>query len=139
MRMTQDEKQEFLAGLHIGVLGLNDPGRGPLTVPVWYDYELGGQLWFIIGAKSEKGKLLDVGTRLSLVAQSEALPYRYVSVEGVVKSITPSTAEAILAMAERYLGKKDGQAYASVSDVSGQIIVRVEPQRWLAVDYGTSS
>lgn len=135
MRMTQDEKQEFLAGLHVGVLSLNDPGRGPLTVPVWYDYEAGGQLWFIIAVKSAKGQLLDVGLRLSLVAQSEALPYRYVSVEGVVKSITPSTAEEILAMAERYLGERDGKAYASASDVAGQVVVRVDPKRWLAVDY----
>ncbi len=138
MRMTLAEKQSFLAGLHVGVLGLNDPGRGPLTVPVWYDYEVGGQLWFIIAAESEKGKLLEVGTRLSLVAQTEAPPYAYVSIEGPVASIQSSSLEAITAMAVRYLGEKGGAAYANSSNVDGQVVVRVDPERWLAVDYGKS-
>ena len=40
--MSVDEKQTFLAGVHVGVIGLNDDGRGPLTVPIWYDYTPGG-------------------------------------------------------------------------------------------------
>jgi hypothetical protein len=43
------------------VMGLNDPGAGPLTVPIWYDYSPGGQLWVITGKQSRKSKLLEVG------------------------------------------------------------------------------
>ena len=32
--MSETERQEFLAGLHIGIVSVNEPGRGPLTVPV---------------------------------------------------------------------------------------------------------
>ena len=88
--MTETEKQEYLAGLHVGILSLNDNCKGPLTAPIWYDYEPGGELWFITGPNSLKGKLLDVGVRLSLVAQSEDPPYKYVSVEGPVVSIDES-------------------------------------------------
>ncbi|MDP6916812.1 MAG: pyridoxamine 5'-phosphate oxidase family protein, partial [SAR86 cluster bacterium] len=97
--MTETEKQEFLADLHVGILSLNDNSKGPLTVPIWYDYEPGGELWFITGPDSLKGKLLEVGVRLSLVAQSEEPPYKYVSVEGPVVSIDESTEDDLLAMA----------------------------------------
>ena len=134
--MTETEKQEYLADLHVGVLSLNDNSNGPLTAPIWYDYEPGQELWFITGSNSLKGKLLEVGVRLSLVAQSEEPPYKYVSVEGPVVSISESTEDDLLAMAVRYLGETGGQQYTESSNGSGGVLVRVKPERWLAVDYG---
>ena len=134
--MTETEKQEYLADLHVGVLSLNNDSKGPLTAPIWYDYEPGGELWFITGPNSLKGKLLEVGVRLSLVAQSEDPPYKYVSVEGPVVSIDESTKDDLLAMAVRYLGDDGGRQYAENSNTSGGIIVRVKPEHWLCVDYG---
>ena len=134
--MTETEKQEYLADLHVGVLSLNDNSNGPLTAPIWYDYEPGGELWFITGPNSLKGKLLEIGVRLSLVAQSEEPPYKYVSVEGPVVSIRESTEDDLLAMAVRYLGETGGKQYTENSNVSGGVLVRIKPERWLAVDYG---
>ena len=134
--MNETEKQEFLADLHVGVLSLNDNSKGPLSAPIWYDYEPGGELWFITGPNSLKGKLLEVGVRLSLVAQSEEPPYKYVSVEGPVVSIDESTEDDLLAMAVRYLGETGGKRYPENSNGSGGVLVRVKPERWLAVDYG---
>ena len=95
-----------------------------------------GELWFITGPNSLKGKLLEIGVRLSLVAQSEEPPYKYVSVEGPVVSIDESTEDDLLAMAVRYLGETGGKQYTENSNGSGGVLVRVEPERWLAVDYG---
>ncbi len=134
--MTKEEKQDFLAGLHVGVLSLSDNPKGPLTVPIWYDYEPGGELWFITGPNSLKGKLLKVEVRLSLMAQSEEPPYKYVSIEGPVVSIDEATNNDLLAMAIRYLGKEGGEQYAKNSESGGGVIVRVKPERWLSVDYG---
>jgi nitroimidazol reductase NimA-like FMN-containing flavoprotein (pyridoxamine 5'-phosphate oxidase superfamily) len=39
LAMTKDEREAFLAALHVGVISLEDPGHGPLTVPIWYAYE----------------------------------------------------------------------------------------------------
>ena len=134
--MTADEKQAFLADLHVGVLGLNDPGKGPLTVPVWYDYDVGGQLWFLTGPTSRTGKLLAVGDRISLCAQTETPPYQYVTVEGSVASIDEPQDE-MLPMAVRYLGEDMGRAYSEGSD--GQsIVVRMNCENWLGVDYSKS-
>ncbi len=134
MNYTKPSSRE--ADLHVGVLSLNDNSNGPLTAPIWYDYEPGGELWFITGPNSLKGKLLEVGVRLSLVAQSEEPPYKYVSVEGPVVSISESTEDDLLAMAVRYLGETGGKQYTENSNVSGGVLVRIKPERWLAVDYG---
>ena len=111
--MTQAEKESYLADLHVGVLAINEPGAGPLTVPIWYDYEPGGNLWMITGTNSRKGKLLNLGDRISLAAQSENAPYKYVSIEGPIVEIKNSSNEELLSMATRYLGEERGKAYAN--------------------------
>ena len=135
LKMSESERQDFLAGLHVGVISLNDPGRGPLTAPIWYNYEPGGEVTVIIGPQSGKGRLLAEGSRLSLVAQQEALPYRYVSVEGAVSSIAPTADEQLLAMAVRYLGEEQGAQYAAAS-TGPNVTVSIRIERWLTVDYG---
>ena len=136
--MTQAEKQAFLADVHVGVLALNDGDRGPLMVPMWYDYEPGGELWFLTGPQTRKGRLIQVGTRVSLVAQTEDAPYQYVSVEGPVTAIAPADPELEgLPMAVRYLGPEKGKQYFDSMSEWG-VTVRVRPERWLAVDYSKS-
>src|SRR4030095_12792855 len=58
-----------------------EPGRGPLAVPIWYAYEPGGDVRFVTARGSRKGELIAQATRLSLCAQTETPPYKYVSVE----------------------------------------------------------
>ena len=136
--MTQAEKHAFLADVHVGVLALNDGDRGPLMVPMWYDSDPGGELWLLTGAQTRKGRLIQVGTRVSLVAQTEDAPYQYVSVEGPVTAIAPADPELEgLPMAVRYLGPEKGKQYFdSMSDWG--VTMRVRPERWLAVDYSKS-
>lgn len=132
--MTAEEKQQFLTEPHVGVLSIPRPDAGPLTVPVWYDYEPGGELWFLTGRESRKGRLLEVGTRVSLCAQTETAPYQYVSVEGPVTALDQAGDE-LLPMAIRYLGETQGKAYAEHSREPDSVVVRMAPERWLAVDY----
>ncbi|WP_425455354.1 hypothetical protein [Amycolatopsis palatopharyngis] len=42
--MTTEERESFLAGVHVGVLAVAREGRGPLAVPVWYSYERGSDI-----------------------------------------------------------------------------------------------
>ena len=138
-KMTAEEKQQFLSELHVGVIGINNPGHAPLTVPIWYDYIPGGSAWVITGANSRKGNLLAPGTQVSLAAQDEAPPYTYVSIESVVSAITQTTESELVAMAIRYLGEDMGKQYAANAGTDGQITVHLDPQKWLAVDYGKAS
>jgi nitroimidazol reductase NimA-like FMN-containing flavoprotein (pyridoxamine 5'-phosphate oxidase superfamily) len=140
LAMTKDEREAFLADVHVGVLGISEPGRGPLTVPIWYAYEPGGQLWVITDRDSRKGRLLAGAGRLSLCAQTEAPPYRYVSVEGPIVAIEPADRERhARPMARRYLGAELGDRYVEATsgerEAAGSVVVRVRPERWLTVDY----
>ena len=134
-RMTQDQREEFLAGLHVAVLSINQPDRGPLSVPVWYWYEPGGELWFETEPNSRKGRLLEIGTRISLCVQDEASPYAYVSVEGEILDIAEDDLEQHqIPMAVRYLGEQGGRDFlASLPPTKWQRYI-VNPVRWLSYD-----
>ena len=137
--MSQQEKEAFLAGLHVGVLAIPQPGRGPLTAPIWYAYAPGESLRVMIGRNSRKAGLLEVGTRVSLCAQTETSPYAYVTVEGPVAAIGNGTPDELQALATRYLGEEDGKAYAEQmmrdAPAGSSLTVTIRPESWLAVDY----
>ncbi|CAB4618278.1 unannotated protein [freshwater metagenome] len=135
LAMSTAEKEQFLADLHVGVLSIERADGPPLTVPVWYIYEPGGELWFLIDLDSLKGHLLQKSMRFSLCAQSESLPYKYVSVEGTA---TISAADKELhsrPMAHRYLGPIEGDKYVDRGSDSGSVRVSTRPERWFSVDY----
>lgn len=137
--MTTEEREAFLADVHVGVLSVEAPDGPPLTVPIWYAYTPGGDVEIITGRDSRKGKLITAAGRFSLCAQTEEPPYRYVSVSGPVVSTSPCEREAHLRpMARRYLGERMGDAYVGdgpdVDDASLRILMR--PERWWSVDYG---
>jgi hypothetical protein len=142
LSMSKDQREQFLAGLHVGVLAIPDGARGPLTAPIWYGYEPGGEIWVVTGASSRKGKLLLPGVRVSLVAQNEAPPYLYVSVEGPVTAVEPvRDPEPVRVLARRYLGVKGGDAYVAATwagyEKDPNVLVRIRPERWLTVDYSS--
>jgi nitroimidazol reductase NimA-like FMN-containing flavoprotein (pyridoxamine 5'-phosphate oxidase superfamily) len=138
LNMTRAEREAFLADLHVGIISIADPERGPLTVPIWYDYEPGGELWVLTGRTSRKGKLLEGAGRFSLCAQTEAPPYKYVSVEGAITAIEPSDVEKHgRPMARRYLGRELGDRYVAETMQANEqsVLVRMRPELWLTVDY----
>ena len=134
--MSSSERERFLSALHVGIISIPRATKGPLTVPIWYDYQPGGELWVITDADSIKAKLLTEASRISLCAQTETAPYQYVSVEGPFTT-RPSTQEELLAMAVRYLGEEQGKAYAENSAGGGEesIVVAIAPETWFSVDY----
>jgi nitroimidazol reductase NimA-like FMN-containing flavoprotein (pyridoxamine 5'-phosphate oxidase superfamily) len=140
LAMTKQEREAFLADVHVGVISIEEPGRGPLTVPIWYDYQPGGELWIITGRGSRKGKLLEAAGRFSLCAQTETVPYKYVTVEGPIVSVEATDPEREgRPMAHRYLGQEMGDAYleATSGEAAGgeSVRFRMRPERWLTVDY----
>jgi hypothetical protein len=137
--MDQDERQAFLAGVHVGVLSIPSDGRGPLTCPIWYTYEPGGDVVVVTPADSRKAALLSVGLRVSLCAQDEELPPKYVTVEGPVVSVTPADVDRdIRPVAARYLGDELGNAYIDstrADDPRDEVVVVIRPERWLSADF----
>jgi len=58
--MSRAEREEFLAGLHVGVLSVASPdGRGPLTAPVWYTYQPAGTVNVSTGRGTRKALAIE--------------------------------------------------------------------------------
>lgn len=136
--MSLEERQAFLAEVHVGIIAIAEPDRGPLAVPVWYDYEPGGDVQILMQADSRKMRGIDAAQSFSLCVQTETAPYRYVTVEGPVSDVRPYEIETdLLAMATRYLGPEGGRAYVDNVGAGGNgVMVSLRPERWLSTDYG---
>ncbi len=136
--MSQPARQDFLAGLHVGVLGVERADGPPLVVPVWYSYEPGGDVTILMSSASLKGRLLAAAGRATLCAQQETLPYKYVSVEGpiTIASLSTDAQPEVERMAVRYLGEEMGRQYANAEIADDEIKVTLSPERWFSVDYG---
>jgi PPOX class probable F420-dependent enzyme len=137
--MTKQEREAFLAEVRVGILSVPQSGRGPLSAPIWYAYEPGGDVVVLTGRDSRKGRLLAPGARVSLCVQTETRPYKYVTVEGPVVTVEARDVERDLRpMAVRYLGREQGDQYAAAAarTTMDSVLVRIRPEHWLTVDYG---
>lgn len=137
LSMTRAERETFLADVHVAVISVADEGRAPLTLPVWYRYELGGVIHFVTGGASRKATLIRRAGRLSLCVQTETPPYKYVSIEGPVTIGVPDFERDARAIAYRYLGQQLGDWYlqTTAAERTNSILVTLTPERWLSVDY----
>ena len=136
--MTREERERFLADLHVGVLCVTDEdGRAPHALPIWYTYEPGGEIAFQTARPTRKARLMDRAGRVSLCVQNEQLPYRYVSVEGPVVGSHQTTEGERLTMAARYLGQEGAKAFVqATADMAAiESTYRMRPERWLTQDF----
>ncbi|GHG75616.1 pyridoxamine 5'-phosphate oxidase family protein [Streptomyces griseocarneus] len=139
--MPRHVRERFLAEPRVGVLGVTDSrggDRAPLTVPVWYGYEPGGEVVVGTGRETIKAQLLRTAGRFSLCVQDEARPYRYVSVEGPVTAIEDPVDPAVReALAHRYLDPEEARAYlaATSAQLEDDVLFRMRPQHWRCADF----
>ena len=133
--MTREEREQFLGGVHVGVLSVASDDGGPLTVPVWYTYQPGGTVNVSTGRGTRKARAIEAAGRFSLCTQDERPPYKYVTVEGPAAMEDASQAER-LELARRYLGADAGDAYIAANPGGTQVMIRMTPEHWLSVDYG---
>ena len=134
--MSTEQREAFLAGLHVGILSIQRDDKGPLALPIWYQYEE-GQVLIHIARDSVKAKLLRRHGRATMTVQDETPPYRYVMVEGPVT--VAHEGRDISSMAIRYLGDELGRQYAADNPVTDEsVVARLTPERWLTTDYGAT-
>ena len=132
--MTAAEREAFLTDVHVGILAIDEPDRGPLALPVWYQFE-DGKIVIGMSGTSLKARLLGAAGRATLTAQTEAPPYQYVSVEGPVT--ISATQRDDLSMATRYLGPELGAWYAENNPSTEEaVVVTITPENWRTMDFG---
>ena len=141
--LDPDEREQFLAEPHIGVLSVaSDDGRPPLTVPIWYTYQPGGELSFFTGTQgrtARKTRLLERAGAFSFNVQQPTYPYKYVTAEcEVVKADRSPTAEQVVAITGRYLPEDAARGFADgeINNPAGTFVVfTARPTRWLSSDF----
>lgn len=134
LSMSRQEREEFLAALHVGLLAVDRPDGPPMVTPVWYRYAPGGAVEFNTASSSEKAKLLEQSGHASLCAQREELPYAYVTVDGPVE-IEPTDRATRVDIAMRYLGAEMGSAYIDSNPDADDLVIRLHPARWRTADF----
>jgi len=132
--MTVEEREAFLADVHVGILAVDRPGRGPLALPIWYQYR-DGVVEMGMSGDSLKAQLLRAAGRATLTAQTETPPYQYVSVEGPVEVLAEQRDD--LEMASRYLGPELGRWYADNNpSTAASVVVKLHCETWITMDFG---
>jgi hypothetical protein len=140
-RLSERDRELFLAEPHIAALSVSaGPGRGPLTVPMWYQYEPGGEAWILTEAASLKARLIQAAGCFTLMVDRVASTVRYVSVEGPVARTIPETDELLREITERYLPPEKVPAYLAFAkaELGEQVAIYLRLQRWLTSDLGAS-
>jgi hypothetical protein len=138
-RLSVRDRELFLAEPHIAALSVSAGlGRGPLTLPIWYQYEPGGEAWVLTEAGSRKVQLIEAAGRFTLMVDRVLPAVRYVSVEGPVTRVIPGTDELLREMTERYLPPDRVQAYLDFAEaeLGQQVAIYLSPERWLTADLG---
>jgi hypothetical protein len=140
MALSKDEREQFLAEPHVAALSVSaGDKRGPLTVPIWYQYTPGGEPWLITGAGSRKHRLIEAQGEFTLMVDRVEPTVRYVTVDGTVSRIEPGTDEQLVELTKRYLAPDKVDAYLEVARrVHGEsVAVFMKAEHWLSADLGT--
>ncbi|MCK7622351.1 pyridoxamine 5'-phosphate oxidase family protein [Streptomyces sp. RS10V-4] len=139
MSLSKRERELFLAEPHVGALSVVErPDRAPLTVPIWYHYTPGGELWVRTGPDSRKARAIRSAGRFTMMVQRTDPTVRYVSVEGPVTRTEPDSPERSREIAARYLpeDKVAGFVEYDRTHLGEHVLFHMRPENWLSLDMG---
>ncbi|MBL7498482.1 pyridoxamine 5'-phosphate oxidase family protein [Frankia sp. CNm7] len=138
MALTVEDRQSFLAEPHIAALSVVNGDRGPLTVPVWYQYTPGGEPWVLTAADSRKAELIRAAGRFTLMVERVEPTVRYVTVEGPVARIDEGTDDHLVEITNRYLPPEKAAEYLTFAraELGPQVLITLRPEHWLSADLG---
>jgi hypothetical protein len=139
MALSKSEREQFLAEPHIAALSVDaGDGRAPVTVPMWYQYPLGGQPWVLTAAGSRKVGLIEKTGSFSLMVQRVEPTLRYVAVDGPVAGTEPGTDDHHIELARRYLPPERADRYLkfALSQAAEEVVIYLRPQHWISADLG---
>lgn len=140
MPLSKSDREEFLSEPHIAAISVfagND--RGPLTVPIWYQYTPGGEAWVLTGKDSKKAELIRAAGRFSLMVEQVEPTIKYVTVDGPVLREEPGSDEKSREMASRYLPAEKVDEYLEFekSQLGESVAFYLQTAHWLSADLGT--
>ncbi|MEC8828738.1 MAG: pyridoxamine 5'-phosphate oxidase family protein [Actinomycetota bacterium] len=131
--MNDEERDNFLNEVRVGILAIERDDKGPLCAPIWYRYSTDLGFEIAMAYDSAKSILLRRHGAATICVQDEQLPYRYVTAEGqaTVELMTPEERDEVLRdIAIRYLGEQLGNQYADAFPGHEEAKVTIKARRW---------
>jgi PPOX class probable F420-dependent enzyme len=132
--ITDPQVRDFLThGTRTGKLAYLSPSGRPLVTPIWFIVE-DDTLVFNTGAETAKGRALAKDPRVTLAVDLEEPPYAFVQVQGDAE-LSEDPAELLrtaTAIASRYMGAENAEAFGRRNAVPGELLVRLRPTRVIA-------
>lgn len=133
-RMSEARWQAFvMQGTRTGKLATTRADGRPHVVPIWFVLD-GGEVIFMTGADTVKGRALRRDGRACLCVDDERAPYAFVMIEGVA-SCSEDLEEMLpwsIRIGERYMGAERGEEFGRRNAVAGEMLVRLRPRNVLA-------
>jgi len=111
------------------------------VVAIWFVLDNGntrgkvGNIIFTTGDTSVKANNIQRDNRVSICVDDQISPFSFVTIFGTAK-IYPYKQKEVLKwatkIAERYMGKKNAEAYGRRNSKEGLVLVRIKPKRIIA-------
>lgn len=132
MPMPVQDRIEFLAAPRVAILAVTRENRGPLAIPVWYDYR-DGEVLVWTRSSSRKAILIRKAGRFTLAVQHPEPPYGYVTVEGPVTTWqqTPPRAE-LIRLVTRYLPADAAADFVDNTQTPDAVLLGMRPESWIS-------
>lgn len=134
--MSPSEALGFLGeGSRTGKLAWVASDGRPHIAPIWFIVE-DGDLLFATGTRSGKALAMAREPRVSLVVDTEAPPYAFVKVDGVVELSTDlEEIRRVSTLAGgRYMGADRAESFGERNSGPGECLVRLRPTSVTGVD-----
>jgi PPOX class probable F420-dependent enzyme len=140
--MSKAEIGKFLMqGTFTGKLATVKKDGSSHVVPIWFvlDNENNrgkvGNIIFTTGDKSVKANNIQRDSRVSICVDDQTPPFSFVTIFGTAKIHSYKQKEVLkwaTKIAERYMGKKNAEAYGRRNSEEGLVLVGIKPKRIIA-------
>ena len=135
--MSKKEIKKFLMqGTLTGKLATVKKDGSPHVVPIWFIVDDNdndkGDIIFTTNSTSVKAKNIQRDSRISICIDDQVPPFSFVTIEGTAKIQHYKHNELLkwaTKIAQRYMGKKNAEAYGKRNSTEGEILVRIKPIR----------
>jgi PPOX class probable F420-dependent enzyme len=140
-RLTKQQRETFLRGRHVCVLGTIGPEGEPVLTPIWYLYD-DGKIVMRTGETAIKTLNIARDSRVTVCVQDERPPYKSVTGYGTA-AIEPERPVLATTISRHYLGAVGGAAYVRIAQESIQqgdeVTIVMTPERWDSQDFAAET
>ena len=139
--MSKGEIKKFLPqGTLTGKLATVKNDGSSHVVPIWFTVDTGnngrkGDIIFTTSSTSLKARNIQRDNRVSICVDDQMPPFCFVTVYGIAEIKEYKQNDLFkwaTIIAERYMGKRNAEAYGRRNSTEGEVLVRVKPTKIIA-------